>query len=171
MSIEGSIDSIGVSGRHWIGNEISAFDLVKETLESANSSIRIAIYSFGQKSKELDLIFDILHNKIFSKGVKVQLIINKFWSTTDYAKKKLKQLEHRNFVLLNFEPENENENLHAKIIVVDSKIILVGSANISKSGLFSNHELVIKLSGGEFASRINNLLDILATEIFRKESK
>jgi len=171
MTIEGSIEAIGVSGRHWIGEgELDAFDLFRETLKSAKSSIRIAVFSLGWKSKELDSIFEILKNKIVT-GVEVQLIINKFWSTADYGKKKLKELEHSNFTMLNYDPENENENLHAKIIVVDSKTILVGSANISKSGLFSNHELVIKISGGDFASRINNLLDILAREIYKKGSR
>ena len=171
MTIEGSIEAIGVSGRHWIGEgELDAFDLFRETLKSAKSSIRIAVFSLGWKSKELDSIFEILKNKIVT-GVEVQLIINKFWSTADYGKKKLKELEHSNFTMLNYDPENENENLHAKIIVVDSKKILVGSANISKGGLFSNHELVIKISGGDFASRINNLLDILAAEIYKRGNK
>ena len=90
MTIEGSIEAIGVSGRHWIGEgELDAFDLFRETLKSAKSSIRIAVFSLGWKSKELDSIFEILKNKIVT-GVEVQLIINKFWSTADYGKKKLK---------------------------------------------------------------------------------
>ncbi len=46
MTIEGSIEAIGVSGRHWIGEgELDAFDLFRETLKSAKSSIRIAVFS------------------------------------------------------------------------------------------------------------------------------
>lgn len=163
--MKGTIDAIGVSGRHWIGrNEKSAFDLLRETLHHATMSIRIITYSLGNRSMELDEIFDILKGKI-NTGVQVQLIINKFWSSTTYAQKRLTEIQHENFSLLNYDPEHENENLHAKIIIVDSKEILIGSANMSKSGLFSNHEIMVRLIGGEFASRINSLADTLVARI------
>jgi len=138
MAIKGEIESIGVSGRHWIGfSENRAYDLLVDTLNSSKKSIRIATYSFGKPSPELDTIFQILKNKS-STGIEVQLIVNKFWSASSYARKKLKELEEDDtFTLLNFDPENENENLHAKIVSVDGNQILIGSANMSKSGLFS----------------------------------
>ena len=165
----GSIEAIGVSGRHWIGgNEQSAYDLLVDSLRQARTSVRIVAYSLGDRSSELERIFGILKDKIHT-GVQVQLIINRFWTTTGYAQKQLKELEHRNFTLLNYDPKDERENLHAKIIIVDSTEILLGSANISKSGLFSNHEIVVKISGGEFASRVNSLVNVLAGNIFRSE--
>ncbi|MCY4491387.1 MAG: phospholipase D family protein [Thaumarchaeota archaeon] len=171
MTISGSIDAIGVSGRYWIGgNEQGAYDLLVNSLLQAKSSIRIVAYSLGDRSGELDRIFGILREKI-NTGVRVQLIINRFWTITGYAQKQLKELEHRNFKLFNYEPQDERENLHAKIIIVDSTEILLGSANISKSGLFSNHEIVIKISGGEFASRVNSLVNVLAKNIFQDEKK
>lgn len=171
MGMGGSIEAIGVSGRHWIGgNEQGAYDLLVDSLRQARTSVRIVAYSLGDRSSELERIFGILKDKIHT-GVQVQLIINRFWTATVYAQKQLKELEHRNFKLLNYDPKDERENLHAKIIIIDSTEILLGSANISKSGLFSNHEIVVKISGGEFASRINSLVDVLATNIFRGEKK
>jgi phosphatidylserine/phosphatidylglycerophosphate/cardiolipin synthase-like enzyme len=170
MTISGDIEAIGVSGRHWIGDsEQSAYELLKKILESANRSIRISAYSLGKKSPELDRIFSILKNKT-ATGVSVQVILNKFWETDDYAKKKLQEMEHSNFHLVNYDPEDKTEDLHAKIIVVDSQNILIGSANLSKSGLFSNHEIVVQINGGAFATRINKLLDVFVASI-RGEQK
>lgn len=167
LSNEANVDAIGVSGRYWIGfNEKPAFDLVIEVLGSARKYIRIATYSLGQKSSELERLFKILEGKI-ATGVKVQIIVNNFEKTNPYAKKKLKQLSSNpNFTVLNFKPKNKNENLHAKIISVDKKYVLIGSANMSRSGMFSNHEIIVKISGGKFASNVDNLLDRLAEIIF-----
>lgn len=169
MGIGGSIEAIGVSGRYWIGGgEQGAYELLVDSLRQAKKSVRIVAYSLGGRSNELESIFKILKDKI-NTGVQVQLIINRFWSATEYAQKQLKGLEHRNFKLLNYDPHDERENLHAKIIIIDTTEILLGSANISKSGLFSNHEIIVKISGGEFASRVNSLVDTLAESIFRGE--
>lgn len=168
MIMEGDITAIGVSGRYWLGgDEQSAYDLLLESLLRAETSIRIVAYSLGCESPELENIFRIIKGKIHT-GVEVQMIINRFWSAATYAQAKLRELEHPNFRLLDYDPENEHENLHAKIVIIDSKEILLGSANISKSGLFSNHEIMIRVDGGEFASRINSLIDVLASSIYVK---
>ena len=168
MTISGSIEAIGVSGRYWMGGEEqSANNLLNRTLASAQNSIRISSYSLGNKSNELDTIFSILKEKT-ETGVTVQLILNKYWTTTKYVKRQLSNMHPSNFYLINYQPKDGVENLHAKIIVVDSKKILIGSANISKSGLFSNHEVVLRIDGGEFATKINRLLDVLAESIRRE---
>ena len=139
MTISGDIDAIGVSGRHWIGgNEQSAYELLKKMLKSANNSIRISAYSLGRRSAELDKIFSILKQKL-TTGVTVQMIINKFWETDDYAKKKLKEMEHANFHLVNYDPEDKTEDLHAKIVIVDSQKILIDLPHTQGNLTFLKH--------------------------------
>ncbi|MDA8002184.1 MAG: phospholipase D family protein [Alphaproteobacteria bacterium] len=165
MAISGEIVGIGVSGKHWIGGyEQSAHDMILESIQSAKNSIQITAYSLGEMSEELEDIFKILLLKINS-GVKVQLIVNRLWSTSDYAKRRIKSLEHKNFTLLDYDPDRKIENLHAKILIIDSTDVIVGSANMSKSGMVANHEIMIKVRGGEFASKINRLVDILARSV------
>lgn len=170
MTISGSIEAIGVSGRHWIGgDEQSAGDLLIRMLSGAGDSIRISAYSLGQKSEELDRIFAILKEKA-DTGVMIQLVLNRYWSTTEYARRRLSDMHPTNFQIIDYRPEDDTENLHAKIVVVDSKKILIGSANMSKSGLFSNHEIVVRIDGGEFATRINRLLDVLIESVRRSDA-
>ena len=50
VTISGSIDAIGVSGRYWIGgNEQGAYDLLVSSLLQAKTSIRIVAYSLGTR--------------------------------------------------------------------------------------------------------------------------
>ena len=71
---------LGVSGRFWIGKHktMKNFDMVRKTLESAKSNIRITTYSLGmlRNGNELDKIFRILIDKSNS-GVPVQIIVNR----------------------------------------------------------------------------------------------
>ena len=56
--------------------------------------------------------------------------------------------------------KSESKYLHAKLVVVDRKTALVGSANISKSALVSNYEIMLKVSG-RAATEISLMLDNL----------
>jgi len=169
-SIDAKIVEIGVSGRHWIGSFGKPnFDLVIDTLEKANNNIRIATFSLGYKSKELDRLFSVLKRKS-ETGIQVQVIVNRLFDEdrhSDYARDTLGILaKGRNFTAMNFEPDSEKENLHAKLFSIDGEYVLIGSANMSKSGMFGNHEIMIKVEGKEFASKINDLLDKIAESIY-----
>ena len=166
-----SIEDVGVSGRHWIGAfGTPNYDLIMSTLDGATRNIRIATFSLGHKSTELEKLFGVLKTKS-STGVPVQIIVNRLYDKdkhSAYARKMLEEMEvGRNFTRINFEPVDEKENLHAKIFCIDGKIALIGSANMSKSGMFSNHEIMIKIAGEEFVDAINDLLDRLAASVFR----
>jgi len=63
--------------------------------------------------------------------------------------------------VLTFTPPNNEADLHTKIILVDHKYALVGSANLSLRGLMDNHELGIVIEGAgvtEIAKAIKSLL-------------
>ena len=166
-----SIEDVGVSGRHWIGAfGTPNYDLIMSALGGATKNIRIATFSLGYKSRELEKLFDVLQAKS-STGVPIQIIVNRLYDKdkhSDYARGMLEKMgAGRNFTRINFEPADEKENLHAKIFCIDGKIALVGSANMSKSGMFANHEIMIKIAGEEFVAAINDLLDRLAASVFR----
>jgi phosphatidylserine/phosphatidylglycerophosphate/cardiolipin synthase-like enzyme len=58
--------------------------------------------------------------------------------------------------------------LHAKLVVVDRKTALVGSANISKGALVSNYEIMLKISG-DAVSSLSLMLDNLAKMLRNEE--
>jgi cardiolipin synthase len=62
--------------------------------------------------------------------------------------------------LYGFSDEQEYD-LHAKVIVADRKMALVGSSNLSRRGLLNNHELALFVEGKtveQIASAIDKLL-------------
>ncbi len=51
-----------------------------------------------------------------------------------------------------------DEVVHAKVIVVDERKVLIGSANPTFSGFFTNYELGLVIESVEIAQKITLLL-------------
>lgn len=90
-------------------------------------------------------------------------LINRFSSQPESVQERLLKLadKYRNLVLRDFNPDDNREDLHAKLIVIDHSTALVGSANLTWKGMVMNHELMVKLSG-KSANAIGELLDRLS---------
>jgi phosphatidylserine/phosphatidylglycerophosphate/cardiolipin synthase-like enzyme len=126
----------------------------------AEDEIQATVYSFGENTLQY---FSILED-LLKRGIKIQLIINRFHGQPYSARTRLKELgkKYRYLTIYDFEPKDKIEDLHAKIIVVDRRWALVGSSNISWHGYISNHELAI-LIDGDMASSIASMIDDLAS--------
>ena len=164
---------LGVSGRFWIGKHktMKNFDMVSKILKSAKSEIRITTYSLGRKlDNELDKIFRILIDKSNS-GVPVQIIVNRLEAQLKKNKTVREKMEvlksMPDATVLSFRPSDKRDisDLHAKIFTVDGETAILGSANLSFSGMFDNHEIMVKISGKKFVAQINQLIDELAENI------
>lgn len=169
MYSKGSVDLIAGSGKIWVGSVASDIQsMVFESLESAKTSIQISSFSLGEKNDEVKQFFDIVEDKL-EAGRTVQFIVNDAEGNLvrRYSRMRLnKLLTYDNFDLQNFKSKKGRNALHAKVIIVDRKIALVGSANISQHGLFSNYEIMLKVSGKAVAD-IAGMLDKLAMGIKR----
>ena len=172
---------LGVSGRFWIGKHktMKNFDMVIKTLKSAKSEIRITTYSLGRKlDNELDKIFRILIDKSNS-GVPVQIIVNRLEAQlkgerNKPVREKMKILKSMPYTtVLSFRPSDKRDtsDLHAKIFTVDGETAILGSANLSFSGMFDNHEIMVKISGKKFVAQINQLIDELAENILAQDKR
>ena len=171
---------LGVSGRFWIGKHktMKNFDMVIKTLKSAKSEIRITTYSLGmlRKGNELDKIFQILIDKSNS-GVPVQIIVNRLEAQLKKNKTVREKMEilksMPDATVLSFRPSDKRDtsDLHAKIFTVDGETAILGSANLSFSGMFDNHEIMVKISGKKFVAQINQLIDELAESILAQDKR
>ena len=170
---------LGVSGRFWIGKHktMKNFDMVIKTLKSAKSEIRITTYSLGRKlDNELDKIFRILIDKSNS-GVPVQIIVNRLEAQLKKNKTVREKMEvlksMPDATVLSFRPSDKRDisDLHAKIFTVDGETAILGSANLSFSGMFDNHEIMVKISGKKFVAQINQLIDELAENILAQDKR
>lgn len=153
-----------VTGSTWMGKGIGSVEsAIEDILHKAQEEIQVAAFQITEGCHPfLELIESSL-----SRGIRVTLIINKFESQPLSIQKELDRLAVRfpHFTQVDFDPKNRKQDLHAKIIVVDRSVALVGSPNLTWRGLVLNHELAVVLSG-PVAGTIGGLLDNLATDSF-----
>jgi phosphatidylserine/phosphatidylglycerophosphate/cardiolipin synthase-like enzyme len=156
---------IAVTGTAWMGGGIgSVQSAIEELLSAADQEILIAIYEITEGASE----FVEKIRVSLARGIRVTFIINRYYEKPLLIRKKLENLKaiYPYFELLNFTPENPeniNDDLHAKLIVVDRSRALVGSANLTWNGLIGNHELAVVIYGKD-ASKIAELFDRLSQD-------
>ena len=165
----GIVKEIAVSGDWGIGNATNSRDLFYSTLRNARRQVQISTYSLGQDNDEVNEFFNIIE-MLLKNQREVNLIVNddgkKNGSCSEYAKKKISKLAkkfpekftHRYF------HSTKNKILHAKITVVDRKIALVGSSNISKGALVSNYEVMLKV-GEPASAKLSLMLENLSEQL------
>ena len=154
--------SVVVTGLAWMGHGIRSIDsTIEEMLTEASDEIQIAAYMITEGANDFIQILMACLNR----GVRATLILNRFREqpneTQTSMHKLVRQFPH--FRLFEFNPKDRMEDLHAKLIVVDRSIALVGSSNLSWKGLILNHELAVLIKG-PIAAKIGSLIDILAKD-------
>jgi len=159
-SIDSEEPEIAVTGNAWLGKGIgSIWTMVRNSFNPIPNNIKIAAYAVTEGDGEF---FELLDN-VLTRKANVTMIINRFYNQDEPAREKLLKLQEEhmdNFVLLNFDPEDKREDLHAKIIVAD-QVALVGSANLTWKGMVMNHELMVRLTG-EPANSVAELIHKLS---------
>lgn len=160
MTQENEETEIAVTGNAWLGKGVgSIWTMIRKTFDPVPDNIKIAAYAVTESDGEFfELLDDVLTRK-----AKVTMIVNRFYKQNASAQKKLIELQedHKdNFVLLNFDPQDGREDLHAKLIVAD-QVALVGSANLTWKGMVMNHELMVRLTG-EPAHSVGELIHKLS---------
>ena len=154
--------SIVVTGLAWMGRGIRSVEsAIEDMLTNASDEIQVAAYMITGGAKEfLQLIQNCLY-----RGVRVTLIANRLATQPKEIRDQIKDMTQRfhHFIVLDFNPKDEKEDLHAKIVVVDRSTALVGSPNLSWRGLVLNHELAVVITGPT-AAKIASLLDTLGRD-------
>jgi len=170
----GNIESIGASGKAWVGYYAEDIaDIFFSELELATKSIQISSFSTGHQSPEMDKFFNILEDHLVNPVMKINIIINddgKDKTVTPYARERLGKIKanyEKQFFPQYFEQtkiNNLHKILHAKLTVIDGTTALIGSANISKGAMQSNYEIMLKVTG-QVAADISKMLSKLSEQI------
>jgi cardiolipin synthase len=150
---------IVATGTAWIGKRAGSIEsALEELFRTAKSEVQITAYSITSGA---DIIFDWLETTL-ARGVLVTMIVDQLSDQPESVVLRLAKLavQYSHFKLLIFEGSN-NTHLHAKLIVVDRERALIGSSNLSRRGLVTNHELGIIVSE-QPASMAARLIDDLA---------
>lgn len=154
--------TIVVTGLAWMGRGIRSIDsTIEEMLSNATDEIQIAAYVVTSGAED----FVRLLSKCLTRGVRVTLVVNRFGQQPKKMQNMIMDLLHQfpHISLFEFSPNATNEDLHAKIIVVDRTKALIGSSNLSWRGLILNHEIAVMVDGPS-AARIGSLVDLLSRD-------
>ena len=152
--------SLAVTGLSWLGAGVQSVQQeCLSIIRSARRELTLCAYSITAGAGTLiDEIADVA-----GQGVIVTLIINNVRNQPADIRDRIRTwgaTVATNVRLFDFNTDNPQHQLHAKVIAADRTIALVGSANLSFHGMVSNHELAVVLRG-PIAEEIAGRLDAL----------
>jgi phosphatidylserine/phosphatidylglycerophosphate/cardiolipin synthase-like enzyme len=124
------------------------FDHAYRIISQARVSIHIAsfemkYYETFPDSQQNQLVRQLIYAK--ERGVDVKIVVDEF-SEENNAFELLKENG------IEMKHDGNETTTHAKLIIVDGKIVLVGSTNLSYYGLEKNHEANVLIEDEEVAA-------------------
>lgn len=131
--------------------------VIEETIRDAKKEIQILAYVISPHAlKILNMLEDSLQ-----RGIKVKIVLNKFSDHEPEIKQKLTRMkkQYELFEMVDF--HRTAGDLHAKVLVADRKIAVIGSANFSWGGMAKNYEIGV-IFEDEAAWELSKLIDDLA---------
>lgn len=134
--------------------------VMEEIIRDSKSEIHIMAYIFTPKAIHL---LDLLKN-VAERGVRIVIIINNLYSLKKSIVQKLINLtkELPNIKIFDFK-DSKGSQLHAKIVISDRRKAVVGSANFSWGGLYTNYEIGLLIEGDQ-AWKLAEMSDMLASK-------
>ncbi len=152
--------SLAVTGLSWLGAGVQSVQQeCLSIIRSARRELTLCAYSITAGAGTLiDEIADVARQRVI-----VTLIINNVRNQPADIRDRLRTwgaTVATNIRLFDFNTDDPQHQLHAKVITADRTIALVGSANLSFHGMVSNHELAVVLRGPiaeEIAVRLDTL--------------
>ena len=149
-----------VSGSAWMGSGLRSIEsALHDLFVLADDEVVVVAYAISSAAQTLFQQFE----KLLAHGIRIRMLINRYEQQHESVKIQLKNLQQRFpglLQLFSFVPRDEEADLHAKIILVDRKYALVGSANLSLRGLMDNHEFALIVEGTPVAD-ITRAVDML----------
>ena len=153
--------SLAVTGLAWLGAGVQSVQQeIISIVRSARREISLCAYSITSGAG--GLIDEIIEAS--NQGVTVTLVINDLQSQPLDTQTRIRMLTpalRDRIRIFDFTSGNTQSQLHAKVVVADRSTALVGSANLSFHGLYSNHELALVVRG-PLAEEVAARMDLLA---------
>ncbi len=145
------------TGPEFIRDGIRGYEAtIEELINHAEKEIHAVFYVISIHA----LRFIRLMKKKAEQGVKVNLVVNSLNELQDEVKEYLMEIQKRLagiFQIISFH-DLKNSDIHAKVLIVDRKKVLIGSANLSWGGITTNYEIGVMIEG-EVAWSVAKLID------------
>ena len=145
-----------VSGEKFVGGGYRTVNaVIEENIEAAETEIIIATYRLTSEE-----IVSRLEGAA-ERGVRIKIVLDQIGEQPEKIRKKIESMvtmypftEVKDFF------ENTGHHLHAKVIIFDRKKAIIGSANLTYSGMVENHEVGCLITGRD-AEMVTKLFDSL----------
>lgn len=136
------------------------FPVVHDAFQNAQNSIHIVTFELKyypqyKQSKENILVDDLV--EAYRRGVDVRIIVDQYSKQNnayEYLKENGIAIKH----------DSEDVTTHAKLVIIDGKIVILGSTNFSYYGLEKNNEADAMIVSEEFARYFENYFERLWRE-------
>ncbi len=151
-----------VTGSRLISEGVRAIEpVLEEIITQAEKEIHIMAYMITPSALPILSLIE----KVAARGVRVTILVNNFQSQNPVIVSKLSAIEGEfpHVKIFDF-TDLENGQLHAKVIVADRRSAIIGSANLSWGGMFSNYEVGL-LVEGDAAWKLAEIIDTLCARI------
>ncbi|MBI3462010.1 MAG: phospholipase D family protein [Planctomycetes bacterium] len=152
---------VAVTGIGWVGGGIgSVEDAMISALKQAQREILLTAYRITTGSSR---VIDELERSV-ATGIRTSVVVDRLDDQEPIVRDRLQSLSRqfpKNLLLYDFAGFDANGHLHAKTLVVDRQLAVVGSANLSFPGMMTAHELAVIIEGPSadlIAGRIDLLL-------------
>lgn len=139
------------SGKKWIGSgTILTSTVVEELINQSKTSLLITSYVLSDYN-----IINLIKNAL-ERGITIDLFIYKEILNENILKKI--QSMNNEFIGLNLYLSKEEEFIHSKVLISDKTEVLIGSANLTNSGLTTNYELGVLIKNPQIAYEIEKII-------------
>jgi phosphatidylserine/phosphatidylglycerophosphate/cardiolipin synthase-like enzyme len=139
--------SIVATGIEWLGGGVAAVERTMTQLVSrAERELILTAYAVTSGSER---VWEQIERAL-ETGVRCTLIVDRLTEQRDEVQALLRRLAKGHAAALrtyDFVAADEREGLHAKVLIVDRRVALIGSANLSHRGMVSAHELAVVIEG------------------------
>jgi len=157
-------DVVDICGRNY-------FPTVHEIFQNAQKSIYVVMYFANFNPNKVDNVNVLVNDLVdaHKRGVKVKVILDR---NVEYSKGEefgVREKNSRAFEYLKSNGvevyfDNDNTLTHAKSIVVDENIVIVGSTNWSANSMDVNNETAVVIRSDELAKKFINYFNTIAID-------
>jgi len=150
------------------------YNTMIQMIRSAKKKITIVGYALYKESKNDELkmsdVFKELYEKVESNNVTVELFFDKAETNVKNTVKKMWKKEIKLPEIYLYEsPPKIKGSLHAKVLLIDDRNILITSANMTGRAINRNIEIGIKTSGNIGKEARALLSSLIQAKLFEKQ--
>lgn len=141
---------IVATGNKWVGYGIKpTSSAINELITNSKESLLLTIYIISEKN-----VFSQI-KKALNRGVNVEIFIH---DDKEFYKSIMPNILELKKNYRHIQVFTGSDFMHAKVLISDKKTVLIGSANLTESGLSKNYELGVLFENRKIAYDLETII-------------